>query len=169
MSDLPLKYLQGYPDQILTQVQSLIERDKLKTYLHNKYPTPHTIRSDRALYEFAQELKNQYLKKASPLSKVIYDDKVNVMKDALGLHTTISRVQGSKLKTKKELRVSSIFKKAPDKFLRMIVVHELAHFKEKDHNKAFYKLCTYMEPDYHQLELDLRLYLTLLDRGEALY
>jgi predicted metal-dependent hydrolase len=45
----------------------------------------------------------------------------------------------------------------------MIVVHELAHLKEKGHDKAFYQLCTYMEPDYHQLEFDLRLYLTHLD------
>ena len=51
----------------------------------------------------------------------------------------------------------------------MIVVHELAHVKEKDHNKAFYKLCQYMEPDYFQLELDLRLYLTLLDMKDDIY
>jgi len=45
----------------------------------------------------------------------------------------------------------------------MIVVHELAHLKEKQHNKAFYKLCLYMEPEYHQLEFDMRLYLTHID------
>lgn len=45
----------------------------------------------------------------------------------------------------------------------MIVVHELAHLKEMDHNKAFYQLCEYMAPDYHRLELDLRLYLTWLE------
>ncbi len=48
----------------------------------------------------------------------------------------------------------------PEPFLKMIVIHELAHLKEKEHNKAFYKLCKHMEPDYHQLEFDLRLYLT---------
>jgi predicted metal-dependent hydrolase len=42
----------------------------------------------------------------------------------------------------------------------MIVVHELAHLKEAEHNKAFYKLCEYMLPGYHQLEFDLRVYLT---------
>ena len=42
----------------------------------------------------------------------------------------------------------------------MIVVHELAHLKEKEHNKPFYNLCMHMEPDYLQLEFDLRLYLT---------
>ncbi len=53
--------------------------------------------------------------------------------------------------------------KLPAEFLKMIVVHELAHLKETEHNKAFYQLCTHMAPDYHQLEFDLRLYLTQLE------
>jgi predicted metal-dependent hydrolase len=44
--------------------------------------------------------------------------------------------------------------------LQMIVVHELAHLKERDHDKAFYALCEHMLPDYHQIEFDTRLYLT---------
>lgn len=47
----------------------------------------------------------------------------------------------------------------------MIVVHELAHIKEREHDKAFYQLCRYMEPEYAQLEFDLRAYLTYLDAG----
>jgi predicted metal-dependent hydrolase len=39
-------------------------------------------------------------------------------------------------------------------------VHELAHLKERQHDKAFYALCQHMEPGYHQLEFDLRLWLT---------
>lgn len=42
----------------------------------------------------------------------------------------------------------------------MIVVHELAHLKERDHGKAFFALCQHMEPAYHQLEFDTRLWLT---------
>lgn len=91
---------------------------------------------------------------------MLYDSKIKVMKHALGLHTAISRVQGGKLKAKAEIRVATIFKQAPEAFLRMIVVHELAHIKEKDHNKAFYQLCCHMEPHYHQLEFDTRLWLT---------
>ena len=45
----------------------------------------------------------------------------------------------------------------------MIVVHELAHLKERNHDKAFYKLCLHMQPDYHQVEFDVRVYLTGLD------
>jgi hypothetical protein len=114
-------------------------------------------------------LKGQYLRQSSPLSKVIYDDKLDVLHQALGLHSYVSRVQGGKLKAKNEMRIGSVFKTAPIEFLTMIAVHELAHLKEKDHNKAFYKLCTHMEPDYHQLEFDTRLYLTHLDLFGELY
>jgi predicted metal-dependent hydrolase len=72
-------------------------------------------------------------------------------------------VQGGKLKAKKEIRVAALFKQAAPEFLRMIVVHELAHLKEHEHNKAFYQLCEYMQPGYMQLEFDLRLYLTWRD------
>jgi len=46
-------------------------------------------------------------------------------------------------------------------------VHELAHLKEREHGKAFYALCLHMEPDYHQLEFDLRLWLTARDLAQA--
>jgi len=114
-------------------------------------------------------IKNRYLKKSNPLSQIKYDDKIHVINNALGLHTYVSRVQGSKLKSKNELRVGSIFKLSPEPFLNMIVVHELAHLKEKDHNKAFYKLCEHMLPNYHQLEFELRVYLTQLELKGAVY
>ena len=72
---------------------------------------------------------------------------------------------GKKLKSTNSIKISSFFKRAPEPFLRMIVVHELAHFKEKDHNKQFYNLCKHMISDYHQLEFDTRVYLTHLDNG----
>ncbi len=85
------------------------------------------------------------------------------------LHTYVSRVQGNKLKSKHEIRIGSLFKKAPEEFLAMIVVHELAHLKEKEHNKSFYKLCQSMLTDYHQLELDLRIYLTQVEEIGDIY
>ena len=158
-----LKYLAGYSENVQDQVVKLIDSDKLNDYLINKYQFGHDIKTDKALYQYVIDLKNQYLKQSSPLSKVIYDDKIDVVHQALGLHTFVSRVQGSQLKSKNEIRIGVIFKNSPVDFLRMIVVHELAHLREKDHNKAFYKLCEYMEPRYHQLEFDMRLYLTQLD------
>lgn len=59
----------------------------------------------------------------------------------------------------------------PAAFLQMIVAHELAHelahLNEREHGKAFYALCTHREPGYHQLEFDLRLWLTALDPGQT--
>ncbi|RWR01027.1 metal-dependent hydrolase [[Pantoea] beijingensis] len=155
-----LIYLQGYPETLLAQVRTLIEQQRLGEVLQKRYPDSHSITSDKALYAYALDLKNSYLRNAAPLNKVAYDSKIKVMKHALGLHTAVSRVQGGKLKAKAEIRVATIFKNAPEAFLRMIVVHELAHIKEKDHNKAFYQLCCHMEPQYHQLEFDTRLWLT---------
>ncbi len=79
------------------------------------------------------------------------------------------RIQGGKLKSKSEIHVASLFKTAPEEFLRMIVAHELAHLKERAHDKAFYSLCQYIEPNYHQYEFDVRLYLTHLELFGGLY
>ena len=97
---------------------------------------------------------------AAGLDKVLYDAKLDVLQKALGLHTAVSRVQGGKLRAKKEIRIAALFRDTAPQFLNMIVVHELAHLREFDHNKAFYQLCEHMLPGYHQLEFDLRVYLT---------
>jgi predicted metal-dependent hydrolase len=163
------KYLSIYPPSVIAKVESLIKNNSLKSYLLQRYPVPHTLVSDSSLRDYVMSLKNQHMKKSQPLSKIIYDDKLHVIHNALGLHSYATRAQGNKLKTKNELRVSTLFKKAPEEFLNMIVVHELAHLKEKEHNKAFYRLCLNMLENYHQLEFDMRLYLIQLETGGAIY
>lgn len=166
----PLKYLQGYSQDTLAQVAKLVADKRLGEWLQNKYPSGHGIRTDKALYDYVQALKQTYLRGAEPLAKVAFDSKLQVVQHALGTHTTISRVQGAKLKSKREIRVAALFKDAPPEFLKMIAVHELAHLKERAHDKAFYQLCTYMEPNYHQLEFELRAYLTYMeDSGRRLW
>jgi len=160
-----MNYLTGYPETLQSQVRELVAQDRLGALLQKKYSQLHGIRTDKALYDYVTDLKGSFLRNAEPLSKVAFDSKLQVITHALGTHTTISRVQGSKLKSKREIRVASLFRDTPIEFLRMIAVHELAHIKEKAHDKAFYQLCTYMEPQYHQFELDLRLYLTHVDAG----
>ena len=162
----PLKYLAGYPQHVLARVHELIEQGRLGAILADKYGQPHTVRSDGQLHDYVQALKDRHLRKSVPLGKVIYDSKLQVMKHALGTHTAISRVQGNRLKASREIRIATVFRDAPAEFLKMIVVHELAHLKEAEHNKSFYQLCTHMQPDYHQLEFDLRLYLTHLEVGQ---
>lgn len=163
------RYLSGYVHSVREQVSRLIEGGKLNEYLQKQYSEAHQVKSDGDLRDFVMSYKNQYLKKSAPLSKVVYDNKIHVIKNALGTHSYVNRVQGSKIKSKNEIHVSSVFKSAPKAFLEMIVVHELAHIKEKEHNKAFYQLCQHMLPEYHQREFDMRLYLiqTQLDKDKS--
>lgn len=154
-----LKYIAHYPEPIQAQAAMLMNSGRLGEYIEKNYPSSHQIQSDKALYQYINELKNQYMRKSGSLSQVSYNSKLKVLKDALGIHTFQSRVQGNKLKSHNSITVASLFKEAPPEFLRMIVVHELSHFREKEHNKAFYQLCCHMEPDYHQFELDTRLWL----------
>ncbi|WP_029147851.1 M48 family metallopeptidase [Methylophilus sp. 5] len=163
------QFLPGYPAQLRAQITQLHAQGQLGTYIQTRYPQPSDIQSDKALYDFCIALKQRYLKNAPLLDKVHFDNKLTIEKQTLGLNTAISRVQGGKLKAKKEIRISAFFKTAPLAFLQMIVVHELAHLKERDHGKAFYQLCLHMEPNYMQYEFDCRVYLLWLrlDRAEV--
>lgn len=157
------KFLQGYPPDTLAQVQQMLAEERVGSWLQRKYPEAHGLRTDRALYDYVQALKQEHLRGAEPVSKVAYDSKLQIVQHALGTHTNIARVQGAKLKAKREIRIAALFKDTPEAFLRMIAVHELAHLRQREHDRAFYQLCTHMESDYHQLEFEVRLYLTHLD------
>jgi UTP pyrophosphatase len=159
----PPNYLVSYPAALVEQVQQLIDQNRFAAIMLKKYPLAHNVRTDKALYDYVQEMKNTYLRNAGPLGAVAFDSTLNVIRNALGMHTRLSRVQGAKLKSKREIRVAAVFREMPLEFLRMVVVHELAHLREHEHDKAFYQLCRHMEPAYHQLEFDLRAYLSYLD------
>lgn len=161
-----LRYLSGYPAALRQQAQVLVDAGTLGEHLTRRYPQRHTVRTDPALYAYAQDLKASFMRSAPPLAKVVYAPRLHVIHNALGTHTTVARVQGGQLKAKREIRVSALFRDAPPEFLKMIVVHELAHLKEREHDKAFYALCCHMEPDYHQFEFDLRLHLIWLETAD---
>ena len=158
-----LKYLPGYPPEVQARVQGLIDAERLGSSLRARYPEPHAVRNEAALVDYVQSLKSRYLRNAPPLAKVAWDSRMQQLQHTLGTHTAVSRVQGSRLKAKREIRIASLFKDAPAAFLKMIVVHELAHLKKREHDMAFYALCKHMEPHYHQLEFDTRLWLTALE------
>ena len=161
------RYLVAYPESLQQQATRLLASGRLPEWLLDRYPTPHGLRNDGALYRHVEDLRQTHLRQTPRLDRVVYDSKIHVVRHALGLHTITSRVQGGKLKAQHEIRIGALFKDAPAPFLSMIVVHELAHLREREHNKAFYRLCEHLEPHYHQLELDVRLYLTHLEAGGA--
>ena len=153
-----LKYLASYEGSLRDQVQSMIEQNRLAQFLLSKYPQPHGITNDKSLRAYVMELKNRYLRKSSPLSVVTYDARIHAVHNALGLHSYVSRVQGGKLKSKHEIRVSAIFKVAPEAFLKMIVVHELAHIKHKNHSRYFWDLVATYLPEYKKIEKIIKTY-----------
>ncbi|MBP5987942.1 MAG: M48 family metallopeptidase [Azonexus sp.] len=161
----PPNYLAGYPAHLVDPVRQAIAAGRLGEILMKKYPQAHDVRTDKALYDYVLAIKAAHLRNAPQPSKVAFDGKLQTLRQALGTHTKIARVQGGKLKTKREIHVASIFRDMPPEFLRMIVAHEIAHLKEGEHDKAFYQLCTHIEPDYFQLEFDLRAYLCHLAAG----
>ena len=161
--NLAARYLAGYAPELIAQAEALCSEGRLAEHLARRFPERHEVRSDSALFAYVQDLKTRHLRNAEPLNFVGYDAKLRVLQHALGTHTRRTQVQGAKLKMRREIRVATLFKEAPAALLRMIVVHELAHLRELAHNKPFYKLCQHMEPDYFQLEFDLRLYLMQLE------
>ena len=128
-----LRYLSGYGPDLRNQVQQLIDANKLGSWLEQRYPPAdqHLIQSDAALYDYTQRLKQQHMRSSVPVSKVYFDTRMHVIDNALGQHQFVSRVQGSKLKRKNAIKVSAIFKTLPEPLLRMVVLHELAHLREK--------------------------------------
>jgi len=160
---IDLKYIGHYPAHVIEQAHRLFDEQRVRPYLEARYGNlddRHETQSNAALYEMAMGLKRRYMSSAPPVAKVRYCEKISTLKRALGLHTYATRVHGSKLKTKHELRIATIYKEGPIAFLEAVVVHELAHLREKDHGRAFHNLCRHMLPDYAQRELDMRLWLS---------
>ena len=158
-----LKYLQGYPPGLQQQISDMMSKGELGPWLARRYPLKHEVRSDTALFDYTQDLKARFMRNAVPLNKVCFDAKLKIVQHALGTHTRAPKQQGAKTKMRREIRVASLFRESAPEFLKMIVVHELAHLKELEHDKAFYSLCHHMEPEYAQLEFDSRVWLTHLD------
>mgnify|MGYP006151577671 CR=1 FL=1 len=155
MTELP--YLQGYPDNIRQQVQHLLATGKLAATLAARYPkNSHNIQTDKALYDYTQQLKRQYMKSSEPISKAVFDPKIHIINNALGTHTQISRVQGGKLKSKNEIRIASQLKQLPLPLLRMVVVHELAHLTYFNHSAQFWQLVEHHYPDARAAERYLK-------------
>lgn len=167
MAAAPLPYLSAYGAAVQAQARELLDSGRLGDWLLRRHPQAHGLRTDGALYAHVEDMRQTHLRQSPRLDRVCYDSKLQLVQQALGLHSRVSRVQGGKLKAAREIRIGSVFRDAPQAFLDMIVAHELAHLREREHDKAFYRLCQHMLPDYHQLEFELRLYLTHLDTGGA--
>lgn len=112
-SQLALPYLASYAPSLQQQALNWLHSGKAADWLLGKYPQAHAVRTDRALYDYVDELKGEYLRNAGQLHKVAYDSKIHVVRNALGLHTRRAIAHGGKLNARHEIHVAAMFKQAP--------------------------------------------------------
>ena len=99
--------LAGYPPALVQQVTAAIDQGRLADALRRRYPDAHAVRSDSALYDYVQAIKAEHMRSAPPLGKVRFDNTLQVIRNALGTHTAISRVQGARLQAKREIHIET--------------------------------------------------------------
>jgi len=58
-----LEYIAHYPEHLKEQIRHLVKAEKLGAYLLSKYPTTHSISSDKALYAYVMELRAEFLQR----------------------------------------------------------------------------------------------------------
>jgi len=94
-----MKYLSAYPEPLVSQVRRLMDEGRLASLLARRYPAAHAVRTDAALYAYVSELKAAFMRKAEPLSRVNYDNRLHVVRHALGTHTlTITHIFAGRLR-----------------------------------------------------------------------
>ncbi len=54
--------------------------------MRERYPESHTLRSDRLLYSGVSELKARHLKRTPALARAVYDQRLHIVRNALGTH-----------------------------------------------------------------------------------
>ncbi|MDA3852405.1 MAG: DUF45 domain-containing protein [Spirochaetaceae bacterium] len=156
---LNLSFLESCSEKVQNKIGRIIEEGELEAYLKDLYPENNNISTDKALFTYAQVIRKKYMKKAPPAHKVVFDESDDHVYNALGDNINDLILSDNGHKIKNVIRISSVYKSAPAELFHMVLVHELAHLKERDHSKSFYRLCQHMDDDYDQHEFDLRLFL----------
>ena len=59
---MKLRYLQGYPPELLTRVQQLVEAGRLAETVTRRHPEAHAVRDDRALYDYVNGLRSSHMR-----------------------------------------------------------------------------------------------------------
>lgn len=106
---MPLRYLAGYPENLQRQIREVIEQGQLAAMLHARYPGGHEVLSDAALYEYTLAPKNRFLRKAPVPDRMLFDSRLQLAANALGVNGKLPRIQGNKISCKREIRVASVF------------------------------------------------------------
>jgi len=68
------------------------------------------------------------------------------------------KTKWASLSTRKNLTINKLAKYLPDYLIEYIIIHELAHFKQKRHNEFFWEIISHRYKNYQELERELFIY-----------
>ena len=92
-----------------------------------------------------------------------------VEKDCKELKERINKIFYRKMKTKwascskkRNLTINILMKFLPDYLIEYIIFHEIAHLKERKHNKNFWKIISKKFKNYEEMEKELFIYWFLI-------
>ena len=108
------------------------------------------IRSER--HQLPSEAEVKKLKKAA---KIYLTDKTNYFANIMGLKCgritiTSAKTRFGSCSSKGNISYSYLLMLYPEAAREYVVVHELAHLKEMNHSKRFYKIIEEILPDYKE-------------------
>ena len=92
-----------------------------------------------------------------------------VKKDCEELKERVNKIFFRKMKTKwascskkRNLTINTLMKFLPDYLIEYIIFHEIAHLKERKHNKNFWKIVSRKFKNYEEMEKELFIYWFLI-------
>jgi len=150
-------------DDFITKLVSAFLSGQFKWSFLKKHPIPHAITDDEKLREYVAGLKKKFRIRGPAVAKIAFDGRMSQDEFLLGQKRSRPAPPARKAPRKVELLVSSKLKRAPLAFLEHVVVHEFAHFKDKEHGKRFLDLCASMQPEFLSVEIDLLWFLFYKD------
>jgi UTP pyrophosphatase len=159
------KVFPGVSDDFVTKLVSAFLSGQFKWNFLKKYPIPHAVADDEKLGDYVTVLKKKMRIRGPALARIAYDGRLSQDEFLLGQKQKRPppAARGKKAPGKREILVSSKLRRAPLAFLEHVVVHEFAHFREKEHDKRFQDLCAEMQPDFLKIEIDLLWFLFYKD------
>lgn len=123
----------------------LLDEDKLKLFVRNKNKTTTKARlMDEWYRNQAKVIFNESLEK-------MYESIKDQVKTMPTIDFKIMKIRwGSCLRTKHMILLNLELIKAPKYCIDYVVLHELIHFVNKNHDSNFYELLTVLMPDWKQ-------------------
>lgn len=139
--------------RVLVRAPQRMKYEDIEAFVlkHRAWIDAHLDRAKARELELEREDEAALRKKAAR----IIPGKVRYYSSVMGLEPTGVRITGARTRfgscsPKNSLSFSCYLARYPDEAIDYVVVHELAHIREKNHGKNFYAIIESVMPDYKE-------------------